>query len=57
MDEVCHRLVAYFDQGQALTSEELRQLTFGRRRGADGYGEGAVDAFFDRAVEVLLGVE
>ena len=57
VDEVCHRLIEYFDHGQALTSEELRQVTFGRARGADGYGEGAVDAFIDRAVEVLLGVE
>ncbi|MCV2396105.1 DivIVA domain-containing protein [Actinotalea sp. M2MS4P-6] len=57
VDEVCHRLIEYFDHGQPLGSEELRQITFARRRGSDGYGEAAVDAFLDRAVEVLLGVE
>lgn len=57
VDAVCQRLIEYFDHGQALTSDELRQLTFGRRRGSDGYAEGPVDAFIDRAVEVLLGVE
>ncbi len=57
VDAMCHRLIEYFDNGQALSSEELRQATFGRKRGSDGYGEGAVDAFVDRAVEVLLGVE
>ncbi|HMO10251.1 MAG TPA: DivIVA domain-containing protein [Actinotalea sp.] len=57
VDALCHRLIDYFDHGQPLTSEELRQVTFSRRRGPDGYTEGAVDAFLDRAVEVLLGVE
>lgn len=57
VDAVCQRLIEYFDHGQALTSDELRQLTFRRRRGSDGYAEGPVDAFIDRAVEVLLGVE
>lgn len=47
----------YFDQGRPLTSEEIRQATFRRARGHGGYAEGPVDAFFDRAVEVLLGVE
>lgn len=51
------RLVDYFDQGRPLTSEEIRQATFRRARGHGGYAEGPVDAFFDRAVEVLLGVE
>ncbi len=57
VDDVCHRLIDYFDQGKTLASEELRQVTFARRRGSAGYAEGAVDAFLDRAVEVLLGVE
>ncbi len=57
VDALCHRLVDYFDHGRPLASDEVRQVTFGRRRGADGYAEGPVDAFCDRAVEVLLGVE
>lgn len=57
VDALCHRLVDYFDRGTPLTSEEIRHATFGRARGRDAYGEGPVDAFCDRAVEVLMGVE
>ena len=57
VDALCRRLVAYFDHGQPLTSQEIRSATFGRRRGPAGYAEGPVDAFCARAVEVLLGVE
>ncbi len=57
VDEVCRRLVDYFDHGHALSSADLRQVTFTRRFGHDAYAEGPVDAFLERAVEVLLGVE
>ncbi|KGM14139.1 DivIVA domain-containing protein [Cellulomonas bogoriensis] len=57
VDELCHRLIDYFDHGESLTSDEVRHATFGRRTGKSAYGEPAVDAFCDRAVEVLLGVE
>lgn len=57
VDALCHRLVEYFDHGRALTSEEVRYATFRRATGRSAYAEGPVDAFFDRAIEVLLGVE
>lgn len=57
VDELCHRLTDYFDHGQSLSSDEVRHAVFRRRAGRGGYAEGAVDAFCDRAVEVLLGVE
>lgn len=57
VDELCHRLIAYFDHGTPLTAAEVRTATFRRRKGKNGYGEAAVDAFCARAVEVLLGVE
>lgn len=57
VDDLCHRLVDYFDHGQPLTSEEVRHATFTRRVGRRGYAEPVVDAFLARAVEVLLGVE
>lgn len=57
VDTLCHRLIDYFDNGASLTSDEIRSITFRRARGAKAYGEPAVDAFCDRAVEVLLGVE
>jgi DivIVA domain-containing protein len=57
VDALCERLVGYFDRQEPLTAAELRAATFRRARGADGYAEAPVDAFFARAVEVLLGVE
>jgi DivIVA domain-containing protein len=57
VDDLCSRLVAYFDRGEPLTAHEVRALSFRRRTGAKGYAEGPVDSFCDRAVEVLLGVE
>jgi DivIVA domain-containing protein len=57
VDALCDRLVGYFDRQEPLTSAEIRAATFGAARGADAYAEGPVDAFFARAVEVLLGVE
>jgi hypothetical protein len=38
-------------------SSSARSATFGRARGPEAYEEASVDAFFSRAVEVLLGVE
>jgi len=57
VDALCQRLVAYFDSGEPLTAQQVRSTTFRRRTGTKGYAEGPVDAFCDRAVEVLLGVE
>lgn len=57
VDALCHRLVAYFDRGEPITSDEVRHASFRRRRGRDGYAQAPVDAFLARAVEVLLGVE
>lgn len=57
VDALCDRLVGYFDRSEPITAAEVREAKFRRRRGRDGYAEGPVDAFFTRAIEVLLGVE
>ena len=57
VDALCTRLVSYFDRGEPITSTEVREAKFRRRRGRDGYAEAPVDAFLTRAIEVLLGVE
>ena len=57
VDALCHRLIAYFDKGQPLTSREVSAAAFRRRRGSRAYAEAPVDAFLARAAEVLLGVE
>ncbi|PFG38485.1 DivIVA domain-containing protein [Georgenia soli] len=57
VDAVLERLVAYFDDGGELTSGELRSTTFPSARASRAYHEGTVDAYLDRAVEVLVAVE
>jgi DivIVA domain-containing protein len=57
VDDVLDRLVAYFDKNSTLTSADLRAATFRAARGERAYAEGPVDAYLDRAVEVLLAVE
>ncbi|CAM3396519.1 DivIVA domain-containing protein [Occultella aeris] len=57
VDEVLDRLVDYFDSGAKLSAAELRQATFPSAPRSRAYGEGPVDAYLDRAVDVLLAVE
>lgn len=57
VDTLCDQLVTYFETGAGVTAQEVRIATFPLARGAKAYDEGVVDAFLDRAVEVLLAVE
>ena len=57
VDALCARLVGYFDRHEPITSAQVRAAAFSPAKGAGAYAEGPVDAFFARAVEVLLGVE
>jgi DivIVA domain-containing protein len=57
VDALCDRLVAYFDTNAPLTAQEVRSAVFTRRKGARAYAEGPVDAFLERAVDVLLAAE
>lgn len=57
VDELCHRLLRYFDDGEPMSVDEVRRAVFRTRRGSRGYSEGQVDAFLDRVVEVMVAVE
>ncbi|MDR0945154.1 MAG: DivIVA domain-containing protein [Bifidobacteriaceae bacterium] len=57
VDRLCQRLSDYFNQGKAITSGEIRHVVFPVVRGKKGYAMGPVDAFLDRAVEVLVAAE
>ncbi|QOR72083.1 DivIVA domain-containing protein [Ruania alkalisoli] len=57
VDELMDRLVRYFDAEHALSAAELRHASFPRAGRSRAYAEGPVDAFLDRAVDVLLAVE
>lgn len=57
VDQFIERLTAYFDSGEPLTAAEVRQASFSAARKSQAYAEGVVDAYLDRAVDVLLAVE
>lgn len=57
VDALCHRLIAYFDSNTPLTAQEVRSAVFARKKGARAYAEAPVDAFLERAVDVLLAAE
>ncbi|MDN4479597.1 DivIVA domain-containing protein [Demequina muriae] len=55
VDAALDRLTAFFDQGRPLTAEDVRSLTFKRRRAWGAYEERVVDAYLARTVDILLG--
>ncbi|MDR1393184.1 MAG: DivIVA domain-containing protein [Bifidobacteriaceae bacterium] len=57
VDALLHRLAAYFNNGTPLTSRDLRHAVFTPVRGKRGYGMAPVDAYLDRALEVLVAAE
>jgi DivIVA domain-containing protein len=57
VDGIHHRLAAYFNEGTPLKSGEVRHAVFTPVSGKRGYGMGPVDAFLDRALEVLIAAE
>lgn len=57
VDALLDRLIAYFDDGVAITAAEVRTVVFAPAPPARAYAEGPVDAYLDRVVDVLLAVE
>ncbi|MCL2788278.1 MAG: DivIVA domain-containing protein [Micrococcales bacterium] len=57
VDLLCQRLADYFNTGKTLASADVRHAVFTAVRGARGYAMAPVDAFLDRAVEVLVAAE
>lgn len=57
VDELCHRLRRYFEDGDLMSVDEVRRSVFRTRRGSRGYVEPQVDAFLDRTVEIMVSVD
>lgn len=57
VDAVLERLVDYFDRGRPISTQDLRTVTFPAAPAKYAYDEGPVDAFLDRAIDILLAVE
>lgn len=56
VDALMDRITAFFDRGEPITPQEIRTSTFRRRPRRRAYDEGKVDAYFAKAVDILLGV-
>ncbi|MDR0592684.1 MAG: DivIVA domain-containing protein [Bifidobacteriaceae bacterium] len=57
VDALLSRLADYFNNGAPLASSDVRHAVFTPVRGKRGYAMGPVDAFLDRALEVILAAE
>jgi DivIVA domain-containing protein len=57
VDALCRALLGYFDDGAAMSADEVRRAVFRTRRGSRGYREAQVDAFLDRAIEIMVAVD
>lgn len=57
VDALCHRLDGYFNLGEEMSVDDVRQAAFRGRRGNLGYREPVVDAFLDRVVTVMSAVD
>ncbi|WP_236683354.1 DivIVA domain-containing protein [Demequina sediminicola] len=55
VDATLDRLIAFFDKGEQVTPDELRNVMFKRKKGRKAYSEAVVDAYLARAVDILLG--
>ncbi|MDR1187907.1 MAG: DivIVA domain-containing protein [Bifidobacteriaceae bacterium] len=57
VDALLHRLADYFNAGTPVASSDVRHAVFTPVRGKRGYGMESVDAYLDRALEVILAAE
>ncbi len=54
VDEFAERLTRYFQDGERLTVDEVRAISFAPQRG--GYREAQVDVVLDAVIDVMLAV-
>lgn len=57
VDTLLNRLIAFFDAGQTLTPDDIRNAVFNRRGRRGAYDERVVDAYLARVVDILQGAQ
>lgn len=57
VDALCDQLLSYLDRQRPLSVDVVRRAAFRATRGGEGYEESQVDAFLDRAVELMAGID
>lgn len=56
VDALCGRLQRYLDGQDPMSVDEIRTVTFVTATGIDSYDEAQVDAFLDKATEIMASV-
>lgn len=57
VDLLCHELLTYIEDNGELSVDIVRRAVFASVKGEQGYEESQVDAFLDRVVELMAGVD
>jgi DivIVA domain-containing protein len=57
VDRLCDQLLRYLEDDQPMSVDVVRRAVFREARGAEGYEENQVNAFLDRVVELMAGID
>ena len=57
VDDLCHELIGYLEEDQPLSVDNVRRAVFRPAVGREGYEESQVDAFLERAVELMAAID
>lgn len=57
VDDLCYELIGYLEEDKPLSVDNIRRAVFRPALGQDGYEESQVDAFLDRAVELMAAID
>ncbi|MHA7239218.1 DivIVA domain-containing protein [Arthrobacter sp. TMS1-12-1] len=57
VDRLCDDLLQYLENHVPLSVDAVRRAVFREARGADGYEENQVDAFLDRVIDLMAGID
>lgn len=57
VDRLCDELLGYLENSVPMSVDVVRRAVFREVRGNEGYEESQVDAFMDRVVELMAGID
>ncbi|KNC19016.1 DivIVA domain repeat protein [Arthrobacter sp. RIT-PI-e] len=57
VDRLCDAVLGYLESDAPLSVTMVRHAVFREVRGSEGYGENQVDAFLDRVVDLMAGID
>ncbi len=57
VDALVDRVAQYFNTGEPITVQEIRETTFARAARSRAYAESDVDTFLAKVIDLLLGID